>query len=681
MAGDNPFGITQVDVPGLIGIYQGAQDRRVNQMLLQRKIALEDRNLERAQKISDLWASAQDPYAKGGGQPSRGGVSGAYAPAPAAPAAPAASPAAAAPAPASGLTLPYLETPATASPAVPVTSPTAPAAPAGAPPSPASGLPPVDPATVTHEDQTYVSANADRLHQMMGIDPKQGMAFLKFAQGMDADHRAQIVDGQKAVASLAQTASQLPYEQRRAFIQQNAQALAQAHPGVSPDMISSFDPTDLNISRVVNESIGVQAVMEQAAKTATATEAHRHNVADETNTANNGYLSAGLLPPGSPAVGTGGAAVIPATPGAPRYTGPQIEAQATAAIPGIGVSSRMRDRSTQQRLYDAYVNYRDHGGPWAPLAAPPGHSGHQNDAGEDLARDFTPPQGMSIGQLHAKLAVQFPGAQVLNEGNHVHVGVVPGHASASPGTGPGGLQIIPGGKLDHSPGADGTPVLDDQGITYAAQIYANTGQMPSVGMGKQAAQLRAQIISRAAKLDADNGISGTDRAGRMADYKADRGALTTLSRTTAQVLASENTARQNGQQVLTTMVKGAGTTGVPLFNRWQQAGRTSISGDADASAFNLAVQTFATEYAKVVSGATGGAVTSDSARHEIMGMINNAQTPDQLRAVISQANREMENRRTGLLGQQEALRNRLSGKPEGGASAPSTGWGKAQVVQ
>lgn len=678
MAGDNPFGITQVDVPGILGIYQNAQDRRVNQMLMQRKLALEDRDLERKQKISEIWANTQDPYAKGGGQPSQGGIAGAYSPpAPAAPTTNAAAP--------HGLSLPYLETPATQGEAPLASGGAAPtasapnAAPSGAA-NPAAGLPPVDPASVTHEDQTYVSANADRFHQLMGLDPEQGMAFLKFAQGMDADHRAQIVDGQKALASLAQTAGNLDYAERRAFIQQNAQGLIQTHPGLTMQAINAFDPTDINIARVVNESVGVQQVMEQADKTAQRTETALNHRNEEENTRNNGYLSAGLLPPGASGAG-GGAAVVPATPGAPRYTGPQIEAQATAAVPGIGVTSRMRDRSTQQRLYDAYQAYKAGTGPWAPQAAPPDHSGHQNAAGQDLARDFTPPAGMSQEQLHAKLAAQFPGAQVINERNHVHVGMIPGRASAGQGTGPGGLQIIPGGKLDHSPGADGTPVLDDAGITYAAQIYANTGQMPSVGMGKQAAQLRAQIISRAAKLDADNGISGTDRAGRMADYKADRGALATLSRTASQVLSYENTARANGQQVLQLVGKGGANSGVPVINRWIQAGRNQGAGDGDVAAFNLAIQTFATEYAKVVSGASGGAVTSDSARHEIMGLINNAQTPEQIKRVIAQANIEMENRRKGLVGQQQALRDRLSGRPEGGASAPASGWGKAQVVQ
>ena len=107
---------------------------------------------------------------------------------------------------------------------------------------------------------------------------------------------------------------------------------------------------------------------------------------------------------------------------------------------------------------------------------------------------------------------------------------------------------------------------------------------------------------------------------------------------------------------------------MPVFNAWQQAGRTGLGGNPDVSRFNLAVQTFATEYAKVTSGASGGAVTSDSARHEMMGLINNAQTPAQLHAVIAQAKLEMGNRRIGLQQQVGEMTRSLKG---GNAPAPA----------
>ena len=107
------------------------------------------------------------------------------------------------------------------------------------------------------------------------------------------------------------------------------------------------------------------------------------------------------------------------------------------------------------------------------------------------------------------------------------------------------------------------------------------------------------------------------------------------------------------------MRKGVAGTGVPVFNAWVQHGRTSWQGNPDVDRLNVAVQAFATEFAKVTSGASGGAVTSDSARHEIMGLINKAQTPQQLEAVISQAKIDMENRKKGLNDQSDEIRGRL----------------------
>ena len=212
--------------------------------------------------------------------------------------------------------------------------------------------------------------------------------------------------------------------------------------------------------------------------------------------------------------------------------------------------------------------------------------------------------------------------------------------------------------------------LDRTSITYVADQYRKTGQMPPLGMGKQAAAMRAAIIGEAARRDAAEGTTGADAAVNHADYHANRSALATISRTNSNILAFEDTANRNADYVLSTAKKGAGTTGVPLFNAWQQAGRRSIGGNPDVSRFDVAIKTFASEYAKVTSGASGGAVTSDSARHEIDSMINGAQTQAQLEAVIGQAKADMRNRREALNDQRQALRTQLRGRSPNGTNTP-----------
>lgn len=662
----NPFGIEQVDVPGILGVYQGAQDRRVNQLLLQRKMAAEDRAIENQHTISSIWKNYQDPT-KGGGQSST--ATGTTAPT-----APAASPSlssAYAPptAPLSDLAGTIASAPGTAPAGAPATPTTAPAAAAGATPSPLANLPPVNPASVTPDDQSFVQANEQGIRQLMGLNADEGMKFLKFAQSMDADKRAKIVDAQDAIHTAAAAVQKLPYDQRKAAILQQAPDLLAAHPGLTPQAIQGFDPTDQNIQTAIAKSIGIKGIMDYAEKTATQAETHRHNVADEANSANNGYLNAGLLPPGSSEAvsadgpnGTSGAV-------GQRYTGgwtprarnggdnsdAAVDGKISGAAKFLGVAPSA-DISHLPPLKIAQAMTLSEGGPGSLADKNNNPANIRNGDGS-----FKVFPTREAGLQAAAALVQRKISQGQTTVQSMIEGLPKGGAQSAPAS---GLRIIPGGKLDQSSEVQ----LDEAGMNLAAEQYRTFGTLPAIGMGKAAATLRAQIISRAAKINTDSGISASDAMGNRADFHANQAALTTLSRTAAQVLASENTARANGQQVLTTMGKGAAGSGVPILNKWIQAGRTSVAGDADASRFNLAVQTFATEYAKVVSGATGGAVTSDSARHEIMGLINNAQTPQQLQAVISQANAEMANRRVGLEGQQNALRTRLGSKPGAGAS-------------
>jgi hypothetical protein len=61
-------------------------------------------------------------------------------------------------------------------------------------------------------------------------------------------------------------AMNLPYEQRRAYIQQNASYLA-AH-GVTQAEIDAFDPTDAALQAQQNQALGVKGILDQRDKAA-----------------------------------------------------------------------------------------------------------------------------------------------------------------------------------------------------------------------------------------------------------------------------------------------------------------------------------------------------------------------------------------------------------------------------
>ena len=84
---------------------------------------------------------------------------------------------------------------------------------------------------------------------------------------------------------------------------------------------------------------------------------------------------------------------------------------------------------------------------------------------------------------------------------------------------------------------------------------------------------------------------------------------------------------------------------------------------------DLAVKSFANEYARVVTTVTGGGITSDTAREEIHRLINSAQTKEQLREVIAFAKQEMNNRKLGYEQQEREIRNGFRAAPTPAAQA------------
>ena len=68
--------------------------------------------------------------------------------------------------------------------------------------------------------------------------------------------------------------------------------------------------------------------------------------------------------------------------------------------------------------------------------------------------------------------------------------------------------------------ATGTPLTEDT-LNFAAQLYSQTGQMPPVGMGKNAQAIRAQILNRAAQINMGGGANAADAASNVVGNKID----------------------------------------------------------------------------------------------------------------------------------------------------------------
>lgn len=222
----NPYGIEQVSVPGLLGVYEGAKDRRVNQMLTERKIAREDKETERLDRIQQAYARIKKPGVASayeqpkGGDPASGGVASAYSPA--ADAAPSYDPA----------------TPA-GSPLDPRQYPEAPAAPVAAAPVQVAQ-------PVAEPPANWVAANQDVIDSLMAVDYKEAFQLQQSLQGMDDAKlkRAQAINAEIAKAGQHLSSFQT-IPQRQAELARIKPKLLEA--GVPEQAINNFDVSDKNI--------------------------------------------------------------------------------------------------------------------------------------------------------------------------------------------------------------------------------------------------------------------------------------------------------------------------------------------------------------------------------------------------------------------------------------------------
>ena len=210
-----------------------------------------------------------------------------------------------------------------------------------------------------------------------------------------------------------------------------------------------------------------------------------------------------------------------------------------------------------------------------------------------------------------------------------------------------GKQIVLGVKnLDKpEPLEDSTNSFTPAAIDNAAARYNIDGTLPPMGMGKGGSAARSQILNRAAELA--SGVNGTDQRVAQLTTKASASTLLQLKKTKTMIKAFEEMANKNADIALELSTK-VDRTGSPVVNRWFLAGNNKLAGDVDTATFNTAVNVFANEYAKIMSGSMGNTPVSDSARKEAHEILNTSQTPAQLRANIKLLQREMKNRLIGL---------------------------------
>jgi hypothetical protein len=265
-------------------------------------------------------------------------------------------------------------------------------------------------------------------------------------------------------------------------------------------------------------------------------------------------------------------------------------------------------------------------------------------------------------------------------------------------------------------GANGGPLSDDAKYN-AAQKYNMWGVLPPLGMGTAARNDRKDILDWAATLSGnpnwhppswDGAQPGapapqpgapqrpgaspaaapgapplvhptpqtaTNAASNSADFKAQQAMLTDQTKRTANADASEATAIKQMQIVRDTLAK-ADQFGSPYANSMQNLIRNRAFGDPNVSSYQNSLSTMRTEYARVISLATGATGITDFAMKMGQDLFPDDLAPAQFEANAAVAQREMA-ARTGsmheqIAGAKNALHTPLgasqnSAAPQGGA--------------
>lgn len=228
------------------------------------------------------------------------------------------------------------------------------------------------------------------------------------------------------------------------------------------------------------------------------------------------------------------------------------------------------------------------------------------------------------------------------------------------------------------------PELDKETVDfYAAQsISGDNSWQVGLARGKVGQQLIAAVKDRIPQMAKELGLTPQD----VGSNKAKNVALTAALRDREKFVAAGSQFVENMKSQMT-LVEGLidkGTaSGVPLLNKWIQAGRTQIAGDTDVTALDVAIRGLAREHQRIVTGVTSNAQLHVSAQETADKLANRDMTAAQIRKSIGVMREEADNALKAGRGEVKKLQDEMRslGKGAGGdrpkPSAEDRAWAKA----
>lgn len=186
--------------------------------------------------------------------------------------------------------------------------------------------------------------------------------------------------------------------------------------------------------------------------------------------------------------------------------------------------------------------------------------------------------------------------------------------------------------------------LSDDALNNLAWDYALNGKLPPVGRGGAGQAQRTAVINATADLAKKYGVSPQDLATTAGRNKAFQASLSNTQKQTDTIDRASETFHKNAD-LMQQLADQVGANGPQAWNQFVINVKNKVTTDPTVAAYLAAQQTASQEYAKVASGATGAAGSTDSAREHANQVINAFQTPDQLRGVLQTLRTDTDNQR------------------------------------
>lgn len=208
--------------------------------------------------------------------------------------------------------------------------------------------------------------------------------------------------------------------------------------------------------------------------------------------------------------------------------------------------------------------------------------------------------------------------------------------------------------------------LEDSDATFWAQVLAQGGSLPA---GLRRSGVVEQVMKKVPGTA--QGMTPGDFIAKHSGVQADTGSLRNMTKMSDAAISFEKLAEKNFDVALKLAPDAVPTELGPFFNQWIERGETLL-GDPNVPPYVAAMLTGANEYAKVMSGSTGTAASTNDSRRQAAEMFSPYFSLPQISQVIAVAKADMKNRENSLTEQTNLIKQRLGSSVPVEIAPPAT---------